>query len=104
MTMKLITASLLASLIAGPALAHGIDGREANQHRRIEHGVRHGSLTPRETHRLERREASIAAQEARMRAHHHGHLTRHDRHLLNKRLNRTSAAIWRDKHDGHNAY
>ena len=104
MTMKLITASLLASLIAGPAFAHGIDGREANQHRRIEHGVRHDSLTPRETHRLEHREGSIAAQEARMRARHHGHLTRHDRHLLDKRLDRTSAAIGRDKHNARHAY
>jgi hypothetical protein len=35
-----------------------------------------------------------------MRAADHGRLTRTDRVALNHRLNRTSRAIYRDKHNG----
>jgi hypothetical protein len=76
-----------------------IDAREANQQGRIEQGIKSGELTRGEANRLEHREQSIAAQEQRMRARDGGQLTAHDRTVLNNRLNRTSNAIYREKHN-----
>jgi hypothetical protein len=76
-----------------------INQRRAFQQHRIAKGVRSGQLTARETGRLERREASIGRQERHMRAADRGHLTRVDRVRLNRRLNRTSRGIYRDKHN-----
>jgi hypothetical protein len=87
----------------GSTTGAGIDQREANQQRRIEQGVNSGALTRGETNRLEHREQSIANQEQRMRARDGGQLTTHDRQVLNNRLNRTSNAIYRDKHNGRRA-
>jgi len=76
-----------------------INQRRENQQQRIGQGVRSGQLTARETGRLERREASIGRTERHMRADNGGRLTRGDRVALNHRLNRTSRAIYRDKHN-----
>jgi hypothetical protein len=76
-----------------------INQRREHQQHRIAQGVRSGQLTMRETRHLERREASIGRQERQMRAADRGHLTRVDRVRLNHRLNRTSRAIYRDKHN-----
>ncbi len=84
----------------GSTTGAGIDQREANQQRRIQQGINSGALTKGETNRLEHREQSIANQEQRMRARDGGELTAHNRKVLNNRLNRTSNAIHRDKHDG----
>src|SRR5262245_3040399 len=85
--------------VAGSTAGAGIDAREANQQQRIQQGIASGALTPGETRRLEKREASIQRQENRMRARDGGELTAHDRAVLNKRLDRTSGAIYRNKHD-----
>ncbi len=105
MRLPLITlAASLALLAAAPALAaappHNINAREENQQDRIAAGVDSGALTAAETARLEGREASIDRQEARMRARDAGHLTAYDRRVLEHRLNGTSRAIHRQKHDG----
>lgn len=86
--------------VAGSTTGAGIDQREANQQQRIQQGINSGELTRGETNRLEHREQSIANQEQRMRARDGGQLTAHDRTVLNNRLNRTSNAIYRDKHNG----
>jgi hypothetical protein len=83
----------------GSSTGAGIDAREANQQRRIEQGIQSGTLTPAETKRLERREMSIERQEQRMRARDGGELTKHDRAVLNRRLDNTSRAIYRNKHN-----
>ncbi len=76
-----------------------IQQRKNHQQARIAQGVRSGQLTPRETAHLEGREASINRQERSMRRADNGHLTRADRATLNRRQNRTSRAIYRDKHN-----
>ena len=86
--------------VPGSTTGAGIDQREANQQQRIQQGINSGALTPGETNRLEKREQSIANQEQRMRARDGGQLTARDRAVLNNRLNRTSNAIYRDKHNG----
>jgi len=107
-TLQFLVITAMSLSIAVPALAQapgsttgaGIDAREANQQQRIQQGINSGSLTPGETRHLERREQSIQAQEQRMRARDGGELTAHDRAVLNQRLNHTSGAIYRDKHNG----
>jgi hypothetical protein len=106
---KLLTSALVTILSASTVLGLAsnasagtysprIDRREANQQRRINQGIRSGALTPRETYHLQKREASINAQEARFKAD--GNLSRRERRVLNNRLDRTSKAIYRAKHNG----
>jgi hypothetical protein len=85
--------------VAGSTPGAGVDAREAAQQQRIQQGIQSGALKPGETRRLEAREASIERQEDRMRARNGGELSAHDRAVLNKRLDRTSGAIYRNKHD-----
>lgn len=96
---KILAGATLSLVLAAPALAQGVNARQDRQHHRIEQGMRSGTLTPREAARMQRRQASVAAQERRMRWRNGGHLSRHQRHVLNKRLNRTSRAIYRKKHN-----
>lgn len=94
----LIAAALAA--VAAPAFAHGrVNDRQHRQVDRIEQGVASGSLTARETARLSAQQASIARQEARMRADGPG-LTRHERRTLEQRQDAASRDIRRQKTDG----
>jgi len=74
--------------------------RSYNQQDRIAQGIRSGQLTAGETGRLEFREARINGQIARDRAFDGGHLTGYERARIACEQNRTSAAIYRDKHNG----
>ncbi len=76
-----------------------VNRREARQQKRIANGINNGSLTPGEASRLEKREAGIQNQEQRDMAKHNGHLTKAEQAQLNRRENRTSRAIYRDKHN-----
>ena len=76
-----------------------INQRRAFQQQRIGQGIQSGRLNARQGTRLERREASIGRQERYMRASGHGRLNHIDRVRLNHRLNRTSRAIYRAKHN-----
>jgi hypothetical protein len=86
---------------AAPAPMHRhaatINQRRQHQQRRIAQGIRTGRLNARQGARLERREASIGRQERHMRIANRGHLTRANHVRLNRRLNRTSRAIYRAK-------
>ena len=97
-----LTAVVLFGALALPAVAQSnqeINARKENQQDRIAQGVKSGQLTAGETSRLEGREAHINRQEARMRAADGGHLTQADRTKINREQNRTSRAIYRDKHN-----
>jgi hypothetical protein len=76
-----------------------IHARKAHQQARIAQGVKSGQLTAHETAHLERREAGINREERHMRAADNGHLTSADRAKINRQQNRTSRAIYRDKHN-----
>lgn len=77
-----------------------VNRRQTRQQARIAQGVKSGSLNPRETANLERREAGIQRQEQRDMAKHNGHLTKAEERQLNRRENRVSRAIYRKKHNG----
>ncbi len=77
----------------------GIEARQRRQQKRIAQGVNSGQLTAGETSRLEKREAGIERREDRMRAQNGGTLKPGQRKAINKQLNSTSKAIYRDKHN-----
>ena len=75
-----------------------VNRRQTRQQKRIAQGVKNGSLNPKETARLEKREAGVQRQEQRDMAKHNGHLTKAEQHQLNRRENRISRTISKDKH------
>ena len=89
----------LAALTALPAAAQ-VNGREGNQERRIEQGVRSGELTPREAGHLQRQQARIDDRVARQRARNGGYLRPGQRARAAAAQNRASAHIYRAKHNG----
>ena len=74
-----------------------VDARKANQQKRIDAGVASGQLTSRETNRLDKQQARIAATEANDKAD--GKVTAKERRQLNRMQNRASANIHEQKHD-----
>lgn len=76
-----------------------VNSREANQQKRIAKGIKNGSLSPKETANLEKREASVQKQEQADMAKHNGHLTKAEQRQLNRRENHISKSIYKDKHN-----
>jgi len=95
--------ALAASLmIPVAANAQNVPHRLHHQERRINQGVRSGALTRGETHRLRTRDASIRGAEFHDRMHDRrtgGVLTKAQDARLDHRLNRTSKAIYKLKHN-----
>ena len=78
-----------------PVIRH----RKVNQQERIAQGVKSGQLTPKETAHLEHREAHINRETRRMKAANGGTLTPAEKAKISRQQNRTSKAIYRQKHD-----
>ena len=76
-----------------------VNRREGNQQKRIANGINNGSLSPKETANLEKREASVQKQEQKDMAKHDGHLTKTEQNRLNHRENKISKSIYKDKHN-----
>jgi hypothetical protein len=94
-TIILATAVVFAPLAAQAGPLHN---RINHQEARIYQGVKNGSITPKEYKHLERREDNIEA--ARLRAiKSGGKFTHAEQYRINKRLNNTSKAIYRAKHN-----
>ena len=99
-----IALGMILGLTAGSSLAQtkthkrNINQRQTRQERRIEEGVENGSLTPKETYRLEKQEARIADLEAKDRATGGG-LSPQERAELNRLLNSESHRIYVAKHN-----
>ena len=109
LTKCLVPAAMLgAMLLTGAAQAqtpdhHGVAYRMHHQQGRIAEGVESGQLTPREASRLERREASLHRQDYRMHRSG-GRFTPAERRRLEREENRTSGAIYHQKHDAQHGY
>jgi Spy/CpxP family protein refolding chaperone len=98
---RLATMVVLAlALMGGSAFAgqRNINKRQQHQQQRIAQGIENGSLTARETARLERQEARINALEAKDRRSGGG-LNLQERSELNRLLNSESHRIYGQKHD-----
>jgi hypothetical protein len=76
-----------------------VNQREENQQKRIANGIDNGSMNAHETANVERREASVQNQEKADMAKHNGHLTKVEQNQLNRRQNRISHSIYKDKHN-----
>ena len=77
-----------------------VNQREENQQKRIANGINNGTMSPRETANVEKREASVQKQEQNDMAKHNGHLTKVEQRQLNQRQNHISHSIYKDKHNG----
>jgi hypothetical protein len=75
-----------------------VNRREARQQNRIGNGVKNGSLSPKQTSNLEKREASVQNREQKDMAAHNGHLTKAEQNGINRQQNRISRSIYKDKH------
>ena len=71
--------------------------RNVNQQKRIEQGVQSGALTKHETAKLERGQARVASAESRASAN--GHVSAAEQRAIQKRENRQSKRILKEKHD-----
>jgi hypothetical protein len=93
-------AAALAGVLVLPSSAEAgrIKGRAGNQQDRIAQGVGSGSLTARESARLERREAHLNREVHRMRQD--GSLGPRERARVERQQDRISRGIYRQKHDG----
>lgn len=96
--VTIVSAVGLSSAASAGTYSPKIDKKEANQQGRIYQGIGSGSLTPKETYRLEKQQASIRAQEAQFKSD--GNLSKRERRVLNHRLNNASQAIYKAKHNG----
>ena len=92
--------SLILFALAGHAqtATPKVTERQANQQSRIAQGVKSGELTANETRHLETREAKI--QHDKKEAKADGTVTASERAKLHREEDRTSRAIYRQKHDG----
>jgi hypothetical protein len=86
-------------LLASPAEAGKIKTRAVNQQDRIAQGVKSGELTPRETARVESKEAHLNQEVRDMRAVNGGTLTGKERAAVNQQQNTLSRDIYKQKHD-----
>ena len=75
-----------------------VNRREQNQQNRIANGLHNGTLNAHQAANLEKREASLQNQERKDMAEHNGHLTKAEQRGLNRRENRISRSIYKDKH------
>ncbi len=97
---KSIIAIFTGLLVLAPLAAEAgpLQDRINNQERRLEQGVRNGSVSHKEYRRLDRRIDNIEAARARdIRSG--GKLTKFEKNRLNRRLNRTSGSIYNSKHN-----
>ena len=76
-----------------------IEKRKQVQQKRIAQGVRNGSLTAKETAKLETREANLNSKIASERAANGGKLTPAERRQVARRQNSISKDIAKEKHD-----
>lgn len=96
-TLLSITFVLALGITVSAQQTPSVDRREHRQQRRINQGVRSGSLSGREAARMERQQARTRRLEAKAKAD--GKVTRRERARLQHRENRTSRRIYRQKHD-----
>jgi hypothetical protein len=108
--MKTITLTLAATLMTAGLFAAPVDDpavkktttvhkRKENQQDRIAQGVKSGQLTPKETARLETKEAKINHEVRQERKANGGNLTNTEKKQINHQQNKVSKEVYKEKHD-----
>jgi hypothetical protein len=82
---------------SGTSSTARIDQRQANQQRRIEEGVKSGSLTNKEAARLQHGQERVQRMETRAMAD--GKMTPRERRKIEVAQNQQSRRIYRERHD-----
>ena len=93
----LVAALVITSMAQAQTHTPVINHRQRRQERRINQGVRNGELTRNEARHLRGGERRIGEQ--RRMAMADGRMNRGERRHLRREENRTSRAIYRDKHN-----
>lgn len=75
-----------------------VNNRLNNQNKRIDQGVKNGSLTKDQAKQLHKEDRHIRREERRMAAKDGGHITKQDQQKLNRQENRVSRQISNEKH------
>ncbi len=103
--LSVMTAGLLAGFgtAAMQAQESEVHERKVNQQKRIANGVTSGQLTPKETARLENRQANLNKQIGADRKANGGNLTNNEKKQINARQNKISKKIYNQKHDAQTA-
>jgi hypothetical protein len=94
----LVAALAITSVAQAQTQTPVINHRQHTQERRINQGVRSGELTRNETRHLRTDERNISRDKRMAKAD--GHVSHAERRHLRRAENRTSRAIYRDKHNG----
>lgn len=101
MLKTLLCTTALTLAFAAPGFAQtatpGIDKREANQEKRIEQGVKSGTLTKREAARLEAGQDKVEKMEDKAEAD--SKVTKQERKRIHREQNRQSRRIYDKKHN-----
>lgn len=94
-----LVALLAVGMLSVPAqtATPRVTKRQVQQQARIKEGVKTGQLTPRETRKLERKQAKIAVDKAKAKSD--GVVTPAERRKLTREQNRASKRIYKEKHD-----
>ena len=83
-----------------PAIKHAtVEQRKDKQQKRIAQGVANGSLTAKETAKLETKEAKLNQTIAAQRAANGGKLTPKEKKIVARKQNAMSKEITKEKHD-----
>ena len=96
---RMIVGVMMGALLTGTASFAQIRQRQENQQDRIGEGVENGSLTPKETSRLEHQETRLN-KEIRRDRKSGGGLSPQERRQINHQQNVMSRKIYRAKHNG----
>jgi len=84
--------------VPGHPRVNEVNNRLQNQQKRIQNGVKNGSMTRAQAARDEKRDVTIARRESVDQAKHNGHLTKQEQRNLNHAENRDSRHIANQKH------
>jgi len=98
MLKKLFLITLVSGALLAPGMEASIKARQKRQGARIHHGVRDGSLTRPEAHRLGHAWGRLNRQIRRDRRDGGG-LTRRERVEIHRRQDRLSRQIYKQRHD-----
>ena len=108
---RTLSFALTASFLVGSPLLAGdtqwqknhprrelVNGRLANQNKRINQGVKNGTLTSQESKQLGHEDRQIRQEERDMASQNGGHITKVEQKTLNQQENAVSRQIYEEKH------
>jgi small-conductance mechanosensitive channel len=75
-----------------------VNKRLSNQNKRINQGVKNGTLTKAQAAQLHKEDRQIRQEERAMASQNGGHITKQEQRTLNQQENKVSRQIYNEKH------